>query len=111
MPGWAQSTLIEGTTAMSMPLDVRAPARRLDLSDPDQLLGMRSVANRFDSTPRTIDRWLEDPKIGFPQPDMRIGIRRFWRLGTVIQWEKERMARATAPRKRGPKSKAQEAAE
>lgn len=31
-------------------------------------LPARLVAARFASTIRTIDRWTEDPRMGFPQP-------------------------------------------
>ena len=33
-----------------------------------QHLGTPAVARRYDKTTRTIDRWAEDPDLGFPKP-------------------------------------------
>src|SRR5258707_14589313 len=71
---------------MSM-LDVRAPARRLDSTDPDQMMGTRAVATRYDIAMRTLDRWLERPNLEFPRPALVVGIRRYWRPSDLIAWE------------------------
>jgi hypothetical protein len=55
---------------MSSTLDVRAPARQLDLTDPEQMMGTRAVATRYDISMRTLDRWLDRPDLGFPRPTM-----------------------------------------
>ncbi len=86
---------------MSM-LDVRAPARRLDSTDPDQMMGTRAVATRYDIAMRTLDRWLERPNLEFPRPALVVGIRRYWRLGDLIAWERAQAVRAAGLRKAGP---------
>jgi hypothetical protein len=36
-------------------------------------------------------RWMRDPRVHFPEPDLTVNNRRYWRLGTIRQWQ-ERMA-------------------
>jgi hypothetical protein len=83
-------------------VDVRAPARQLDLADPDQMMGTRAVATRYDVSMRTVDRWIERPDLAFPRPAMVVGIRRYWRLGTLIAWERAQALRSATRRKSGP---------
>jgi hypothetical protein len=48
------------------------------------------VAARYgDVNPRTIDRWTEDPKLGFPQP-MYVGSTPLWDEAELERWEQER---------------------
>jgi excisionase family DNA binding protein len=47
-------------------------------ADPSRrLLSMRQVCERFGVCDRTIERWLENPKLSFPRP-RRINTRRYW---------------------------------
>lgn len=54
-------------------------------------LPARLVAARFASTIRTIDRWTDDPRMGFPQP-VYLGRMRFWRVAELEAWEAEQAA-------------------
>jgi predicted DNA-binding transcriptional regulator AlpA len=60
----------------------------------DRKITARSVANRFDISVRTLDRWILKPHLAFPKPVMfthdiagRVSAR-FWRLGDLIAWER-----------------------
>lgn len=56
----------------------------------DQMVGTKKVRARYDNVcARTIDRWIADDELGFPRPTMING-RRYWRLGELQQWERER---------------------
>ena len=55
-----------------------------------------------DISDMTLWRWQEDPELAFPQPDLVIGNRRFWRLSAIESWlavQGER-SRATPPQPR-----------
>lgn len=73
-------------------LSRRAPAPTPDL-DPDNMIAARAVARRFGISTRTLDRWMLAEQIKFPPPDLvtrdSIGrpANRFWRNGTVLEWE------------------------
>jgi len=58
-----------------------------------KLLAVGAVCAEFDPPPavRTIDRWLKDSRIGFPQP-VRIGNRRYWPADEIAEF-KARKAR------------------
>jgi predicted DNA-binding transcriptional regulator AlpA len=45
-----------------------------------KLVPTREVCERYGVCDRTIDRWIEDPKLGFPQPRY-IRQRRYWDEG------------------------------
>jgi predicted DNA-binding transcriptional regulator AlpA len=48
------------------------------------------VAERYGNvTTRTIDRWTEDPKLGFPQP-IYIGSTPLWDEAELAAWERDR---------------------
>jgi hypothetical protein len=49
------------------------------------------VAARYGVTPRSIDRWRKDPELAFPQP-IYIRDRKYWSLGELERWERERIA-------------------
>lgn len=49
-------------------------------------LPARLVAARYASTLRTVDRWTEDRRKGFPQP-VYLGRTRFWRVADLEAWE------------------------
>ena len=44
----------------------------------DELVSRKTVAGEFDSCTKTIDRWEDDPRLGFPK-SVLINRRRFWR--------------------------------
>jgi predicted DNA-binding transcriptional regulator AlpA len=66
------------------------------MSDPQKLLPMRAMVERYSVTERTIDRWLDGGIL--PEP-LRINGLRYWRLGELEQRERARMGSQT------PKSK------
>jgi hypothetical protein len=64
-----------------------------DLTDLDRgpYLSKPKVAERFDTTSRTIDRWSEDPELGFPKPLFIRGYQ-YFSLPDLISWERSRAA-------------------
>jgi hypothetical protein len=54
------------------------------------------IARRFGISTRTFERWLDNPKLGFPRP-MVIQRRRYWDLEAIQVWER-RQAAASASR-------------
>jgi hypothetical protein len=61
-------------------------------NDDDQKLGTVAVANRYDTSVRTVDRWTKDPALDFPQP-MFINKRKYWSLNALKQWDRKQSAR------------------
>lgn len=53
------------------------------------LLPTRKVWGRYDTTPRTLDRWLAREELGFPKPIVING-RRYWHENKLIEWERSR---------------------
>jgi predicted DNA-binding transcriptional regulator AlpA len=60
----------------------------------NKMIQARAVANRYDISTRTLDRWIRKPHLRFPQPIMvthdiagRVSAR-FWRIGDLIDWER-----------------------
>jgi hypothetical protein len=51
------------------------------------------VARHFSVTVRTVDRWIDNEKLNFPEP-FYIGNRKFWEIGDLERWERERKAQA-----------------
>jgi predicted DNA-binding transcriptional regulator AlpA len=63
----------------------------------DDAANMRRVSTRFlmeryNCSDRTIDRWVANAALNFPQP-LRINTRRYWSLSDVVRWEAEHEAR------------------
>jgi predicted DNA-binding transcriptional regulator AlpA len=56
-------------------------------------LSARKVWERYDVTDRTIDRWIADPAMGFPQP-ITINKRRYFSESELTAWERRRAGRA-----------------
>ena len=54
-------------------------------------LPIGAVAARYSISTRTVDRWLADPRVGFPQP-LRVRDRRYWRIADLESWERARAA-------------------
>jgi hypothetical protein len=65
-------------------------SRNGPLSDHNEIQNCRlpaaAVAARYGVVTRTIDRWLEDPKLGFPRPTT-VNRRRYWWLGQLSAWD------------------------
>jgi hypothetical protein len=58
-------------------------------------LRKRATADRYDVTTKTIDRWVADPKLGFPQP-FYIGSTPLWDEDQLEVFERSR-ARPSRP--------------
>ena len=54
-------------------------------------LSARKVWERYDIVDRTLDRWVADPKIAFPQP-LTINRRRYFAETELVAWERRRAA-------------------
>jgi predicted DNA-binding transcriptional regulator AlpA len=59
----------------------------------EQFLPARQVWERYGVTSMTLWRWLKDADLKFPQP-MRIGRLRYWRLSSLIAWERARCSKS-----------------
>ena len=53
------------------------------------------TAGRYGKSIRSLDRWLDDPRMGFPHP-VYLGRMRFWRVADLEAWEAEQARRAPA---------------
>jgi predicted DNA-binding transcriptional regulator AlpA len=53
------------------------------------------VAERYGRTPRTIERWLDDEKLNFPQP-VYINRFKYWNIDELETWERKRAAESAA---------------
>jgi hypothetical protein len=53
------------------------------------------VAKRFGVVPRTIERWQQDDRLGFPKP-LTINLRKYWSLEDLEKWERRRAVRTAA---------------
>jgi predicted DNA-binding transcriptional regulator AlpA len=58
-------------------------------SDEGPLLPTRRVCERYHVTDRTVDRWIRDEVLGFPQPVI-INKRRYFRERHLLDWERDR---------------------
>jgi hypothetical protein len=54
-------------------------------------LPTRKVEERYDVCDRTVDRWVADPKMEFPQPIV-INNRRYFSEPQLVVWERKRIA-------------------
>jgi hypothetical protein len=54
-------------------------------------LPARKVWGRYGTTDRTLDRWVADPEMNFPQP-MLIKNRRYFNEAELTAWERRRAA-------------------
>jgi len=55
------------------------------------LLPARQVMDRFHIVSRTLDRWLNDPKLNFPKP-LVVNHRRYFYQDQIATWERDRAA-------------------
>lgn len=58
-------------------------------------LPARLVWTRFGVTDRTLDRWIADPSLKFPEP-MRVKGRRYFFLDEIEQWERDQVRKCSA---------------
>jgi len=54
------------------------------------------VAARYGRCVRTLNRWLADPELNFPKPDIIINGKRLWSDETLDRFDEEQKARAAA---------------
>ena len=57
----------------------------------DNFLPAKQVERRYSVCGRTLDRWEDNPELGFPKPSW-INHRRYWRLADLQAWERARAA-------------------
>jgi len=50
------------------------------------------VAQKFNVTPRSVDRWWKNPNLNFPQP-IFINGRKYWSVGDLDKWQREQAGR------------------
>jgi hypothetical protein len=60
-------------------------------------LSTSRVAQRYDVTTRTVERWEDDERLDFPEPDLRINQRKYWKLKTLQRWERQRAIASATP--------------
>jgi predicted DNA-binding transcriptional regulator AlpA len=61
----------------------------------DNLMPTRQVCQRYSVSPRTIERWFENEKLGFPKPVL-INKRRYYREAELTAWERSRLNMSAA---------------
>jgi predicted DNA-binding transcriptional regulator AlpA len=87
------------------------------IAGPDDILDMPAVQAATSRSRNTIVRWMRDPRIKFPKPELLIGGQHFWRRRAITAWidamsaeqnvpkpsaaTKRVQARRPAPRKHG----------
>ena len=71
------------------------PSARSTREDGDRLLTSSAVRERLGGVSNMcLWRWAKDDRIRFPEPDMVLNGRRYWRLSTIQVWEGARSGRA-----------------
>jgi hypothetical protein len=56
----------------------------------DRQLPAKVVARRYGVVVRTIDRWLADPNLEFPKPEV-VNHRRYWWVNKLRRWDRARI--------------------
>jgi hypothetical protein len=91
----------EGADMAVAATELRSRNPELDREPVDQsdhMIQARSVADRYNISVRTLDRWLQRPHLVFPKPavvtrDVAGHVsRRFWRIGDLVAWERRQAA-------------------
>ena len=62
-----------------------------ELSNLGPFLSRKTVAERYEKSTRTIERWENDPNLGFPQP-LDVNGRKLHSEPQLIRWERTRAA-------------------
>jgi hypothetical protein len=68
-----------------------------DLPEQDQLLPTTAVAKRYGVSPRCIARWVGDPDLNFPKPEL-IRLRKYWRESVLRDWDRARLMQSIESR-------------
>lgn len=63
----------------------------------DQKLDTAAVADRYNKDIRTVNRWTQDPALGFPKPTYIRG-RKFWNLSELKEWDRAQVFLVTRGR-------------
>lgn len=66
------------------------------LPAPDVRLPTKAVAKRYDVTIRTVERWSDNPALGFPKPIV-VNARKYFRLSELEAWESKHEAAVASP--------------
>jgi hypothetical protein len=74
-----------------MPSRTRAGAAPLKQQSMTQVSADREGRRADGRTPRTIERWLDDEKLNFPQP-VYINRFKYWNLDELETWERKQAA-------------------
>jgi hypothetical protein len=61
----------------------------------EAFLSTPGLADRYDVSTRTIERWEDNPKLDFPKPDLVINKRKYRRVSTIESWERRRATAST----------------
>jgi hypothetical protein len=72
---------------MNLTADIKRQGYAADGDGEARLLPSRIVLQRYDIVDRTLDRWVIDSALGFPQPVI-INRRRYWRDTELTAWER-----------------------
>ena len=95
------ASILARLAALEQAVRVAQPARPDDR--PRRRLPTVAVAQRYNVVPRTIDRWAEDPELGFPAAEV-INRRRYWDEDALDAWDQGRIrtsvSKAAAARSR-----------
>ena len=59
-------------------------------ADDDRRLGTSGVARFYNVTTRTIERWVADPELGFPQP-LYVRSRKYWLMRELRAFDHARV--------------------
>jgi predicted DNA-binding transcriptional regulator AlpA len=71
-----------------------AVEQRIGMAD-DRRLPAAATAQRYEISTRTLDRWVANPALGFPQPEVING-RRYWWLSHLHRWDLTRIRSSAA---------------
>jgi hypothetical protein len=61
-----------------------------DIAQADPFHPTRAVCQRYRIVDRTVDRWIKNPNVGFPEPDLEVNGRRYWKESTLQRFERRR---------------------
>ncbi|MBX3571075.1 MAG: DNA-binding protein [Mesorhizobium sp.] len=64
----------------------------------DRFLSGPEILRRYGVSAMTVHRWRHDPDVAFPDPEMVIGGRNYFREAAVVDWERRR-AKASGSRR------------
>jgi hypothetical protein len=84
---------------------VTAPQRHSDRGSGDDedaadfYLPTPRVAERYDVSTRTVERWGGKEELNFPAPDLVVHTRKYWRLRTLEAWERSMLPRGDKERR------------